>query len=966
MPWWLTVIIWSAVFVVSELIRPKPRFENARPSGLGDFNFPTATEGRSVPLIWGTVRIKGPNVVWYGGLRQTRITEEVSTGLFSSDEVTTGYRYYVGIMFALCRGPVDACTGVFINDKLADGGRNGAGALSINAALIQGGEQFGSGGVTGDGTFYVGDNTQVANPYLASVLGSTPPAFRGTCYYIFEGGYVGTSPNIQPWAFDIRRIPDGLSLSTESPGDELVNGTDANPMNVIYEILTDTDWGLKISSSEIDITSFRAAAVTLANEGNGFSFTLDNEINASDLLTEVQRQIDGALYFDRTTGQWKMTLIRDDYVVASLPSFDESNIVEVRDFSRTTWWETVNQVRLQFNDIDDQFKSTFALAQDMANVELQGGNVSVDVRYPGVKHRELANSLCWRELSTLAYPLAKATLVMNRLGFQLKPGDAFKWSNEELDIVDLVMRITRINYGTLDSGTVSVTVTQDIFTTPGAGTFGDPTSTGWTDPQVSAVPVVSADTLTFEAPRQLVTQDTYAPAQQPRVWLGARNPGGGTVGFEVWSRFGTSRPLAGSFEQDTDIGRFLIAGKLESDLAAYGATAARPDTGTSIAVLEDPDTLEDIITGLFGFWNSSSGIDGLRNLVYVDGEFIGFEVATTGTGKITLTKIYRGLFHTAPKAHAANTRVWFIGQGGGNLSRTAYAEDQDEIDYKLRSVSSAFIVAEIDTPTEEVTLNADRIWSVPLAPRDPIINGTFADTTVSLDTSYTSETGLTGDDALAVEVEVTPRDWRVNDVLEDHLLLSTYLSDLPNFDFILILDPTGTPAPTAAVNVSSTDEPVAYILRNAIIEALGSSRVIPGTATLSVTAKHTPPEVGVEVTNPVPMELDLTITSALQGADDVVFGAFDVNVISDVVVFGETGTYAFDIKTALPSSGILEGRINGGGFSTIVSVGNTTGNLTGVTAGDDVELRFTQAPADDQFFDITGPTSELGYGVLKA
>ena len=107
MPFFLTFLFWVGVFFLAEILRPKPKFEDARPAGLGDFRFPTATEGRVVPLIWGRCKIEGPNVVWYGGLSKQARTEEVKTGLFSSEEVVIGYRYYVGMQFALCRGPVD-------------------------------------------------------------------------------------------------------------------------------------------------------------------------------------------------------------------------------------------------------------------------------------------------------------------------------------------------------------------------------------------------------------------------------------------------------------------------------------------------------------------------------------------------------------------------------------------------------------------------------------------------------------------------------------------------------------------------------------------------------------------------------------------------------------------------------------------------------------------------------------------
>ena len=107
MPFWFFLIMNIATFLLTELLRPKPNIEDAKPAGLGDFQVPTATEGRVVPLIWGRVKMAGPNVVWYGDLVAEPITEKIKTGLFSSERVTTGFIYFIGLQMALCRGPVD-------------------------------------------------------------------------------------------------------------------------------------------------------------------------------------------------------------------------------------------------------------------------------------------------------------------------------------------------------------------------------------------------------------------------------------------------------------------------------------------------------------------------------------------------------------------------------------------------------------------------------------------------------------------------------------------------------------------------------------------------------------------------------------------------------------------------------------------------------------------------------------------
>lgn len=59
-------VIWIGTTILSYLLQPKP--ENAKPAALGDFNVPTADPNRSIPVVFGTVWVEDPNVVWYGDL----------------------------------------------------------------------------------------------------------------------------------------------------------------------------------------------------------------------------------------------------------------------------------------------------------------------------------------------------------------------------------------------------------------------------------------------------------------------------------------------------------------------------------------------------------------------------------------------------------------------------------------------------------------------------------------------------------------------------------------------------------------------------------------------------------------------------------------------------------------------------------------------------------------------------------
>ena len=70
------IIVLVASVLISQALAPKP--PQPKPAALEDFDAPTAEEGRAIPVVFGTVWVTGPNVIWYGDLRSTAIRK--STG----------------------------------------------------------------------------------------------------------------------------------------------------------------------------------------------------------------------------------------------------------------------------------------------------------------------------------------------------------------------------------------------------------------------------------------------------------------------------------------------------------------------------------------------------------------------------------------------------------------------------------------------------------------------------------------------------------------------------------------------------------------------------------------------------------------------------------------------------------------------------------------------------------------------
>lgn len=72
MTFWVQLIILVISYAISTALAPKP--PKPKPAAIEDFDIPVAEQGRPIPVIFGTVLITGPNVMWYGDLRTTAIT----------------------------------------------------------------------------------------------------------------------------------------------------------------------------------------------------------------------------------------------------------------------------------------------------------------------------------------------------------------------------------------------------------------------------------------------------------------------------------------------------------------------------------------------------------------------------------------------------------------------------------------------------------------------------------------------------------------------------------------------------------------------------------------------------------------------------------------------------------------------------------------------------------------------------
>lgn len=942
----VSLVIAATSIVLSELLRPKPKLENARPAGIGDFNFPTATEGRPVPIFWGTVRISGPNVVWYGDLRQTKITKKVKTGLWSSKNIVTNFKYFVGIQMGLCRGPIGALRQIWIGDVAVFSGTVTSGPIVISKPELFGGDDYGGGGIDGTLRLHEGSETQAVNAYLTAFQ-SPQPAYRGTCYVVWEGGYIGNSTAIKPWAFELERFPNGLALTD---GKHIVNSKDANPAAVLYELLTDTDWGFGFLPSKIDAVSLRAAGDTLHAEGNGFSMLLDRGIQARELKAEIERQIDGVLFLDQETGLWKINLIRGGYDIDTIPQLTAANIKSVEHFARATWKETVNQVRVKFNNRDKLYAEDFGQAHDLANQRVQGGElIPLELTFPGIKNKDLAQQIASRALRALSIPIARARLVVDRSQWNLKPGNVVAWTDPNLNFTKLPMRVASIDFGTMLDGQIELALIQDTFFFS-AGFFGAPENTGWTAPNQNVDPFVHQRAI--EAPWALVRRDTDHPGIMDRIFAAGRAVTGKEISFRIWQRNAAGSP-SGAFAEAGEVFAFALVGQLRT---AITAGTANPMT---VSMNGTPDTLT-LLQAAFTPSPSAGDIgQNLVNLLLIDDEFIAPTTIVNQTTHLDLQSTYRGMLDSAPVGHAVNANIFLVFVGSGLSAGTI--TPNNNVDVKLRPRSRTDEVAENEATT--IAFQMQNRARRPYPPTQLKMNTVLYPTSVDFDTMRSGGTTL---DDRGIDSAYTRRDYRnldeVDGILRDAAVIS---SDFPannanKYKAKIIKDPAGTPV-TLFETAFNTGAASIFLSRTKILR--NNAGVKPANVRVEITARHD--FEGVTYDALQVLSFDVAIGASTLD-NDTNMGVLAQNVVGAVYTAPTTGTYTFNLGVAL-ASGAVDARINGGAFATVIAAGNTTGTLAGIVATDTIEVRHTQAGGanTETFLEVDAPSSSVdAYAIL--
>lgn len=177
---------------------------------LNDLRVSSASYGRGIPWVWGTMRVTG-NMFWSTDFREEKVymtsKGKEKSGSMGKKKEKKGkaqpmYKYYANFAMGLCEGPMDDVLRIWADNNLIYNKYNpddedlvtpgfstrdddNTGKSSQKSA----GGKKGNDGQSGRFAwrFYDGSEDQMPDPYMEKMEGvGKCPAYRGTCYLMFQ------------------------------------------------------------------------------------------------------------------------------------------------------------------------------------------------------------------------------------------------------------------------------------------------------------------------------------------------------------------------------------------------------------------------------------------------------------------------------------------------------------------------------------------------------------------------------------------------------------------------------------------------------------------------------------------------------------------------------------------------------------------------------------------------------------
>lgn len=522
--------------------------------------------------------------------------------------------------------------------------------------------------------FYAGNGAETIDPTMST--NQFYPAYSNLVRLVFANFWFGPQQSILEVTAEITQ-----SCPAPELGDSFgLMSLDVNPINVIFQLLTNPMFAGSTKMPQIDLPSFIAARTTVGNEGLGVSYRAVSPIKIRNMVEALLVVVDGVLYQEPTTG--KIAIVLNRLVQSVVPSFTANDLLAKPSFNKTTWEATFSQSRITFTQrrlaANGMYATSVAVAKDPGLAAANGTFETLEETSDFAFDPNVANIMAANKLAIANSPLVKTELTFKRTAnaMALRPGACFDFTYDPLGIGKTRMRVTSVDQGTLEDNSVKVAAIQDRYVPP---------------PIVSAPKPPNQTVIVPPTPKfftaSVYTQQITAPYPIARMGLG-----GDPRKLLTSGQFSDIYAQPSGYNYD----RFLFLAKRPypkatrldvqfadtRDGSVFNMQVPYTPSGTTLDAIPafqltnslTVTTSDFRISGIEADTMATLSASGLKrngqNIVLIDQEFILLETFTVlSASSINVTKYHRMIWDSpidqvtsgawAP-AHSTNATVWFL------------------------------------------------------------------------------------------------------------------------------------------------------------------------------------------------------------------------------------------------------------------------------------------------------------------
>lgn len=224
---------------------------------------------------------------------------------------------------------------------------------------------------------------------------------------------------------------------------------------VLYEMLTDTFYGLGVATTSVEAQEFEDAATTIISEDLGLSIAFDDDGTLRGAIGKLTPYIDAAVKLNN--GKWGIELIRKVSLVG-LTAITDADLLDEPVVSNDMFNGAGSNIQVIFTERDNKYETATENFPASYLPEITGRSVTREVRFPFINRRKVAKQVAARVGLKYASTIVRYRAKVKPYLSTVQAGEVVVFSSTKLGIDAVPCRVEEVSIGGPEDPDVELTL----------------------------------------------------------------------------------------------------------------------------------------------------------------------------------------------------------------------------------------------------------------------------------------------------------------------------------------------------------------------------------------------------------------------------------------------------------------------------------------------------------------------------